>query len=205
VNKYPAESDSLFFQSAMKRRHDAQWAKGRDGLEDDVIDVVGLTEERPLIPVATPTATPATTPAATPTAPPKWTGPVLGIKTQLPRKYVCDQCGSAYGRRCHLWTHKLIHSGVRRFGCGLCSKTFVQATNAEAHQRTHTGEKPYTCGVCGTRFSQIGTLNRHVYTHADRKPYGCGSCALRFTQSSSAKRHAQKCTASILFVGGATM
>jgi uncharacterized Zn-finger protein len=175
----------------MKRRHDEQWAKGRDWFEDDVIDVVGLTEDKTLTPSAT----------AAPTA--KWTGPVLAPKTQRPRTYVCDVCGNAYGHRCHLWAHKLIHSGVRRFGCGLCSKTFVQATNAEAHQRTHTGEKPYECGVCSARFSQPGTLNRHARAHGGRKPYGCGSCDRRFTQSSSAKRHAQKCTAATPLVFGA--
>jgi uncharacterized Zn-finger protein len=107
--------------------------------------------------------------------------------------FECETCGKLFGNRGHLWTHKVLHTGVKRFGCGFCGMKFANASNVEPHERTHTGERPYGCTVCSARFGQSGTLYRHALTHTLEKPFWCTTCGQRFTQSGSAKRHRQKC------------
>ncbi|CAL4061180.1 unnamed protein product, partial [Meganyctiphanes norvegica] len=107
------------------------------------------------------------------------------------KPYVCDECGKAFNQACNLKAHKQIHTDERPYPCDECGKSFRSNSHLTVHKRLHTGEKPYICAFCNEGFYSSSHLAKHIIVHTGEKPYVCDydNCGEAFTQALELRIH----------------
>lgn len=55
------------------------------------------------------------------------------------KPFECDVCGGKFARYSSLWSHKTLHTGVKKFTCNVCNASFAKANYLNNHKRTHAG------------------------------------------------------------------
>ena len=86
------------------------------------------------------------------------------------RPYVCNVCGKGFGRKTHLNTHLVIHSGEKPFKCPYCPYGATQKGNLKIHVQNHTGLKPFACKFCSYKSTQRIGLRLHIINnHPEHK------------------------------------
>ncbi|KAG5892486.1 hypothetical protein JTB14_015396 [Gonioctena quinquepunctata] len=73
----------------------------------------------------------------------------------------CEICQRTFSRKCHLKSHKLIHTGEKSFQCEQCGTFFRARKTLRVHLITHSGEKPYQCQFCKRNFAHKLSLREH--------------------------------------------
>ncbi|KAK7474674.1 hypothetical protein BaRGS_00034098, partial [Batillaria attramentaria] len=119
------------------------------------------------------------------------------------RPYVCQTCGSAFKRNCHLTEHERIHSGVRPYMCENCSATFVRLKELNRHKQLQVCSdlsakdggtvRVRACYWCKETFTNWLDYKDHARGHKGDKPYQCKECSYACRIPSDLKIHeAQK-------------
>ncbi|CAH0697628.1 unnamed protein product [Spodoptera exigua] len=114
---------------------------------------------------------------------------------EVSKKYVCQECGTAFKTPSHLKTHGLKHTDSRNYYCVECDKSFKSAATLKTHLQTtakHTKyiELPLKCQHCDKRFAIRRDLERHTNRiHLKLKPFSCDKCDKNYVNSWSLKQH----------------
>ncbi|XP_034024526.1 zinc finger protein 23-like [Thalassophryne amazonica] len=96
------------------------------------------------------------------------------------KPFSCSECGKRFGRKGHLVSHMIIHTGEKTFGCFESCNRFGKKGSLIPHIRIHEGEKTFVCSECGKRFGQKSDLTKHLRSHTGEKPFGCSKCGKKF-------------------------
>ncbi|GBM85228.1 Zinc finger protein 84 [Araneus ventricosus] len=117
-----------------------------------------------------------------------------GIHTQSHRsgkgkRFVCDECGKAFGENSNLKVHYRKHTGEKPSVCPRCDKKFRRKHHLNDYLRTHTGEKPFACHICSKAFAHKSSLACHLRTHTGEKPYKCKLCDMDFADKGNCNEH----------------
>lgn len=112
-----------------------------------------------------------------------------GSQASQNKPFTCDICGGKFSRYSSLWSHKTLHTGVKKFECSTCGACFAKANYLNNHLRTHTGERPYRCATCGQAFTQSTHLKNHERIHTGEKPFICEVCDKDFARYSTLWNH----------------
>ena len=86
----------------------------------------------------------------------------LSVVSEEAKPFVCNVCGKGFGRKSHLTTHLIIHSGEKPFKCPHCSYSAFQKGNLKIHVQTHFGLKPYSCKFCDQKYANKISLKSHL-------------------------------------------
>lgn len=85
-----------------------------------------------------------------------------------------NNCGRNFKQRSGLFRHKkLVHDNYKPYLCDVCGTRFGRFQLLTVHQRVHTGEKPYKCniGSCKRAYKQRAHLREHLRVHTGERPY----------------------------------
>lgn len=50
-------------------------------------------------------------------------------------RFTCDICGGKFSRYSSLWSHKTLHTGIKKFSCNICNASFAKANYLNNHKR----------------------------------------------------------------------
>ena len=84
-------------------------------------------------------------------------------KLKKERRFVCRECGFAFGMRSNLKRHVMtVHEDRRHFRCSICGAAFGLKQNLLTHVRVkHERSRPFACDVCGVCFGYKQVLQNH--------------------------------------------
>ena len=107
----------------------------------------------------------------------KYTNYRLHLKNHGRDRFACEVCGSTFGRKESLKTHRMIHTGEAAVDCIICGKTLSGLASLTTHMRIHTDERPYSCPFCPRTFRQQSALTSHYRVHTRDRPFKCNMCS----------------------------
>ena len=107
----------------------------------------------------------------------KYTNYRLHLKNHGRDRFACEVCGSTFGRKETLKTHRMIHTGEAAVDCIICGKTLSGLASLTTHMRIHTDERPYSCPFCPRTFRQQSALTSHCRVHTRDRPFKCNMCS----------------------------
>jgi DNA-directed RNA polymerase subunit RPC12/RpoP len=80
------------------------------------------------------------------------------------KRFVCEQCGSAFNAHYTLKEHRAyVHSDVRKYPCSKCGKSFKARNALIRHEQVHSDKRPFQCH-CGQMYKRSSHLRRHLAT-----------------------------------------
>ncbi len=104
--------------------------------------------------------------------------------------YNCGHCSGTFKVKHALYTHLLIHTGVKEHSCSKCCKQFTQQSTLDSHMKSvHLKIKSYKCYVCTSAFSTSTALQFHLLTHDKKSSYPCLACPAVFGTKVELTRH----------------
>uniref|UniRef100_A0A336MC67 CSON014016 protein n=1 Tax=Culicoides sonorensis TaxID=179676 RepID=A0A336MC67_CULSO len=116
------------------------------------------------------------------------------LQTHLPKNFVCDECGRAFGYKSELTYHiSRKHSDVKKFTCDICKTKFKSKNDMNRHKLRHTGEKPHKCQFCEKAYANYSDWKTHHLSHTGEWKYFCVICKKGFYKPSALKIHQQRC------------
>ena len=109
-------------------------------------------------------------------------------------RFVCDICGKVMADKPTLKLHKNIHMGIKTKVCQHCGKAFSRACHLKAHiLHVHSKERPYQCEHCSAAFALKYELNRHMQRHTEEPNFLCSNCGLKFYEKLRLTLHSRVC------------
>lgn len=111
------------------------------------------------------------------------------IMKNSPKKYHCEMCGEAFGKKRDCLQHMQQTHSPREMTCDECGKKFDKRTklikHLQGHEywKTHPRKKPQqcTCQICGLKVRCRSTLKiHHLRKHSQEFNFSCEICAKLF-------------------------
>lgn len=122
------------------------------------------------------------------------------LMTEVPTRYVCEQCGATFKQTSNLRYHMrtrhpteedLKHKEVikERLECEICKKFFNSQYTLKYHKlRIHADDKQYECKICGRRVAKQFMLDQHMLVHSEDKT-ACKFCGREFVRKYQVEAH----------------
>ena len=110
------------------------------------------------------------------------------------KRFVCDDCGYAFGYKFALERHvNSVHLKLKPFKCNQCENSFSSESNLKKHVlAVHDKLKPFKCSLCSFKCSQKYHLNKHILAvHEKLKPFKCPHCERSFSMKCNLIIHAR--------------
>ncbi|XP_069463736.1 zinc finger protein 182-like [Ambystoma mexicanum] len=110
------------------------------------------------------------------------------------RPYQCNECGLRFGRKVHLITHQITHtgeSGDTPYQCTECETSFSQKMHLITHQKIHLGKSAHQSTDSDKSFKKRSDRNVHQTDklNAEERPHKCVACEKRYTCKPHLLRH----------------
>jgi len=115
-------------------------------------------------------------------------------KSASKKRFVCDDCGYAFGYKFALERHvNSVHLKLKPFKCNQCENSFSSESNLKKHVlAVHDKLKPFKCSLCSFKCSQKYHLNKHILAvHEKLKPFKCPHCERSFSMKCNLIIHAR--------------
>ncbi|XP_073831792.1 uncharacterized protein [Musca autumnalis] len=125
---------------------------------------------------------------------------VKHLMTEVPTRYVCEQCGATFKQTSNLRYHmrtrhpteddlKLKEIIKERLECEICKKFFNSQYTLKYHKlRIHADDKKYECKICGRRVAKQFMLDQHMLVHSEDKT-ACKFCGREFVRKYQVEAH----------------
>lgn len=125
---------------------------------------------------------------------------VKHLMSEVPTRYVCEQCGATFKQTSNLRYHmrtrhpteddlKLKEIIKERLECEICKKFFNSQYTLKYHKlRIHADDKKYECKICGRRVAKQFMLDQHMLVHSEDKT-ACKFCGREFVRKYQVEAH----------------
>ena len=112
--------------------------------------------------------------------------------SQEPLLFPCETCPRAFSRKKFLMFHMNIHKNSTPFSCAKCSKQFASYYSKDRHEGKCNEKGPEKCPHCGKLNKHNQVLMDHIKTEHDNLRYTC-VCGKIFKWRTSFCKHSKKC------------